>query len=280
MEDKSYSLAFIASIILHGIILALLIFMPMPKPTAMLAGKKLQHDIVEAVTVNQAQVEQEVQKIKQQQAQKKAVEVKQLRRLQERAAAARRARIQEQARINKMRAEKKRMQAIIVKQKAKAKKQQQEMLRRKQEMVRQTKLKAAEQKRKQEQALKKVQQELLQQQLVAEKKRIAAAQTKQLQSEIDKYKALIVAAISQNWFIPPEANKNLSCQLLINVGPGGVVMNVKVVRSSGDPALDNSAKTAVFKASPLPVPKDPKLFYNNFRQLQLTVRPESIIADG
>ena len=279
MKDKSYSLAFVASIILHGIILALLIFMPMPKSTPMLAGKKLQHDIIKAVTVNQAQVEQEIQKIKQQQKQKKALKAKQLRRLQELAATAKHVRTREQARINKMRAEKKRMQAIIVKQKAEAKKQQQEILRRKQEIVRQAKLKAAEQKRKQEQALKKAQQELLQQQLVAEKKRIAAAQTKQLQSEIDKYKALIVAAISQNWLVPPGANKNLSCQLLINVGPGGVVLNVKVVRSSGNFALDNSAKTAVFKTSPLPVPKDPKLF-NDFRQLQLTVKPESIIADG
>ncbi len=62
---------------------------------------------------------------------------------------------------------------------------------------------------------------------------------------------------------------------MIRLGPGGAVLNVQVSRSSGDPALDSSARAAVFKASPLPVPNDPDLF-NQFREIRLTVKPEDV----
>jgi colicin import membrane protein len=52
------------------------------------------------------------------------------------------------------------------------------------------------------------------------------------------------------------------------------VLNIKLLRSSGDAALDYSARTAVLKSAPLPVPSDPQLF-EQFRELRLTVRPES-----
>ena len=60
----------------------------------------------------------------------------------------------------------------------------------------------------------------------------------------------------------------------MQIGPGGVVINVSVARSSGNPALDNSARAAVFKASPLPVPDDPDLF-NAFRQITLKAGAET-----
>ncbi|QLH41403.1 MAG: cell envelope integrity protein TolA [Coxiellaceae bacterium] len=50
-----------------------------------------------------------------------------------------------------------------------------------------------------------------------------------------------------------------------------------MVRSSGNSALDNSAVSAVFKTSPLPVPTDAELF-DKFRELRLTVRPENIVG--
>jgi colicin import membrane protein len=40
--------------------------------------------------------------------------------------------------------------------------------------------------------------------------------------------------------------------------PSGEVQNIKVVESSGNAIFDNSAITAVKKASPLPLPADPK----------------------
>lgn len=124
------------------------------------------------------------------------------------------------------------------------------------------------------------QQKLLQQQLAQEQQQLSqaaasAARDKAWQTEIDKYKALIVQAIGQNWIVPEGTDKNLSCQLLIQVAPGGAVLNVQIAQSSGNDGLDTSAINAVYKASPLPVPADPQLF-DKFRQLRLTVRPENI----
>lgn len=102
-------------------------------------------------------------------------------------------------------------------------------------------------------------------------------QTTQNQGEIDKYKALIVQAIAQEWIIPDDIDKNTSCKLLINLGPGGVVLRVQVLQPSSNPLLDRSAQNAVWKASPLPIPKENSLL-DNFRSIQLTVRPEEIIS--
>lgn len=92
---------------------------------------------------------------------------------------------------------------------------------------------------------------------------------------IDKYKSLIIQAIAQEWIVPDDLDKNLVCKLLINVGPGGVVLRVQITQPSGNPLLDRSAQNAVLKASPLPVPKETSLL-DNFRTIQLTVKPNEI----
>lgn len=93
-------------------------------------------------------------------------------------------------------------------------------------------------------------------------------------SEIDKFKSLIISAIGQQWIVPEEANRHLSSQFNIRLAPTGAVLDVRLVRSSGDPVLDRSAQSAIYKASPLPVPVNPDAF-NVFREISLTVRPES-----
>lgn len=99
------------------------------------------------------------------------------------------------------------------------------------------------------------------------------------QGQIDKYKALIIAAISQQWIVPDIKNKNESCKILVHLAPGGVVLDVTITQSSGDDVLDRSAVTAINKASPLPVPKDSALF-DSFRDINLTVQPQGILADN
>ncbi len=93
----------------------------------------------------------------------------------------------------------------------------------------------------------------------------------------DKYRHLILQSIAQQWIIPPEMNKHLETKLAVRLAPGGMVLEVLIVKSSGNPVLDRSAQTAVYKASPLPVPKNSGLF-NSFRQINLTVRPEGVIT--
>ena len=95
-----------------------------------------------------------------------------------------------------------------------------------------------------------------------------------LAGEVNKYKALIISAISRQWILPENVDSHLSSQFRIRLAPNGVVLEVSLTRSSGDPILDRSAQSAIYKASPLPVPTDPDTF-NLFRDISLTVRPES-----
>jgi colicin import membrane protein len=92
---------------------------------------------------------------------------------------------------------------------------------------------------------------------------------------VDKYKALIVNAIGRNWILPEHVNRTLSSQFRIRLAPDGSVLDVTLIRGSGDPLLDRSAQTAIYKASPLPVPTDEDTF-NMFRDISLTVRPEQV----
>jgi len=116
----------------------------------------------------------------------------------------------------------------------------------------------------------------LQQQLLHEQRRAAGAKSLGI---VNKYKALILQAISDRWLVPSGVDKRLSSELLIRLAPGGVVLDVQITRSSGDVSLDRSARDAVFKASPLPVPENTEEF-NQFRQFVLKVKPQDIITNN
>lgn len=117
----------------------------------------------------------------------------------------------------------------------------------------------------------------LQQQLLNEQNRLASMQSAKMQGVVDKYKALILQSIGQHWIVPNGIDKKLTSQLLIRIAPGGTVLDVQLVKSSGDDALDRSARAAVFKASPLPVPVATDEF-EPFRQFILKVRPENVLV--
>jgi colicin import membrane protein len=140
---------------------------------------------------------------------------------------------------------------------------------------------AKEKKLKQAAILKSMEKELkenteksLKQQMLNEQQRVAGVKVR---GEVNKYKALVQQAISQQWLVPAGVDKTLSSELLIRVAPGGAVLDVQVTKSSGDVALDRSARDAVFKASPLPVPPDEEAF-DPFRQFVLKVKPKDLVA--
>lgn len=143
--------------------------------------------------------------------------------------------------------------------------------------------KAAEEKKMQQELQKDFQQQLSsdQKQITQNAKAIAAqaAAKAAQQTEIDKYKALIIQAISEQWNMPPNVAKNLSGEIEVRLAPGGVVLSVKLIKSTGDAALDQSAIAAVYKASPLPVPSSADLF-DKFRDLRLTVRPNGTMIEA
>lgn len=124
----------------------------------------------------------------------------------------------------------------------------------------------------------KVQSEKSMRQLLKEHKQLTGQRSQHRQGVINKYKAQILQAIAQQWVIPSHVDKNLYCELLIRLDPGGVVLEVTVTRSSGDVILDRSAQAAVFKASPLPVPND-ILSFEPFRHFVLKVKPENILEN-
>lgn len=111
-----------------------------------------------------------------------------------------------------------------------------------------------------------------QQAAAAQQAVLDAANAARVAGEVDKYKALIINAISQQWILPQNADSTMSSQFRIRLAPNGSVLEVSLTRSSGDPILDRSAQSAIYKASPLPVPNDPTTF-NLFRDISLTVRP-------
>lgn len=127
-----------------------------------------------------------------------------------------------------------------------------------------------------EKELKQMAAKSLQQDMLQEQKKMAGARSQQVRGEVNKFKALILQTISQNWLIPPSVNKDLFAELMIRVAPGGVVLDVQIIKSSGDQGLDHSAQSTVFKSSPLPVPKDADAF-EPFRQFVLKVKPKDIL---
>ena len=94
---------------------------------------------------------------------------------------------------------------------------------------------------------KQLQQRLLDAQLSQEQQQLHRLQAQHNATIVDQYKAEIVQAIGQNWVIPSNVNRQLSAQFVINLAPGGVVLQVKLLRSSGDSTLDQSARVAIFK---------------------------------
>lgn len=105
--------------------------------------------------------------------------------------------------------------------------------------------------------------------LAAQQQAGAAVNDTQMQNEISRYVGLITQAIQLQWTqLPGVDQQKLATTMIIRLAPDGTVLQVQNVGSSGNPALDRLALTAVYKASPLPVPADPKLFAN-FRELKV-----------
>ena len=254
--------------------------------------------IVQAVTVDGKQIEKELQrlqaieddKLKQRQVlerklndleQKKAQAEEQRRLEEKKLAQARQKKIQEQARREeeqKKLARLKKEQDELEQKKRKAEQARKiaEQKKREAEEERQRLEKeAAERKRKEEAEQKRRAQEQQRRaaELAEEQRQLEAEQARQDQSVIRQYAGRINNAIAQSFNttgLPP----GLSCVLQIRMVAGGEVVVARVVKSSGNEVFDRRAETAVNKASPLPVPDDPRQF-EKLRELRLTFAPKN-----
>ncbi len=305
-QQPSYRNAFIVALSIHFFLAAMLFFESMHSDSSVqksaqntpglvlpLQKNTRKPEIVNAVSIDNSEVLAAVHRIKQARLEQHNAEQLRQKHLAQEVEKAKEATRKEQRNLEKIREqaqtiavarkkqiaeEKKRLQALNNKKIAENKqiealKKQRQQLEKEQQLAETKAL-----------ALKKTQldKQLAEEKIEAQKKkdleqeqaREHAAQQAQMAVEINKYKALIINAISQRWIVPENADKNLSSQFRIRLAPTGEVQNVVLIRSSGDSLLDRSAQTAIYKASPLPVPSEPKAFAL-FREISLTVRPEN-----
>ncbi|AUH73140.1 TolA colicin import membrane protein [Legionella sainthelensi] len=321
ISNSSYRNAFFAAVGLHLFLIVMLLTDNSSQRPVLTAETKNtpgieqpiavtpQNEVVKAVSVDNKQVMETVNRLKQEREQQKRAEINRQNELKRQAEAARQQRIKEQQQLARLKEEankiaiarkkqaeeeKKRLKQMA-EQKALEAKRIEELKKQKEELVKQQKLEAqklAELNKKklaEKEKAEKAQAEMEKKKAETEAKKQAeadaaakqaqAAQNAEKQAriagEVDKYKALIVNAIGRNWILPENVDSTLSSQFRIRLAPDGMVLEVSLTRSSGDPLLDRSAQTAIYKASPLPVPTDPDTF-NLFRDISLTVRPEQV----
>ncbi len=309
----SYRNAFIAAVSLHVLIAVFLLIESITARPVLVQATKTessasqpiatlhQEEVIKAVSVNSAEVMNTVNRLKNEQAHQRQVEDNRQRMLTQQAQAARQNRIQEQQHLEKLKneaaqlailrekkmaEEQRRLKQLTIQKEAEEKnlaemKSQQKKLQEQQEqeakkLAELNKKKALELARAMEASALKAKEALEQKQQAANLQQAAltAENNARMAGEVDKYKALIIDAISRQWILPENVNGQLSSQFRIRLAPNGAVLDVNLTRSSGDAILDRSAQSAIYKASPLPVPSDPSIF-NVFRDISLTVRPEN-----
>jgi colicin import membrane protein len=92
-------------------------------------------------------------------------------------------------------------------------------------------------------------------------------ETQRVEAMAASAKAAYIFAIQQkitrNWVQPPTAEEGLKCVVKVQQLPGGEVINVSFGSCNGDATIRRSIDAAVFKASPLPAPRDPSVFDRN-----------------
>ena len=310
---RSYRNAFVAALAFHFAIALLLLSEVLHERPALTmtvqndstesqpSAVAHEEQTIKAVSVDNQEVMEAVNRLKNERLRAAQAETKKQNALAEQAALARRQRVEEQQRVNQLKKEAEKLaiahekqlaeEKLHLKQLAKQKEAEEkhlaEMKMQQKEMEKQhqkeaEKLAVLKEQKAAEAASVQKEQEAKAKALLAQKQQAAAqqaaldaARNAHIAGEVDKYKALIIGAISRQWILPENANHSLSSQFRIRLAPNGVVLEVNLTRSSGDPILDRSAQSAIFKASPLPVPSDPGTF-NLFRDISLTVRPENV----
>ena len=114
--------------------------------------------------------------------------------------------------------------------------------------------------------------------LLAKAQAEASAKQRQKElSEIDRHKWAIYQAIRQSWLEPPGDITGLEAHLALELLPTGEIHSVKIKKSSGNTAFDRSALNAAYKAgkSNFSVPRNSRLFNENFRNMTLKFKPPS-----
>lgn len=303
----AYRRPFLVAVILHLCLLSFFLI-NMPSKQYRMPGPAAQRDAIKAVAVSQADVQQQIKQIRNEEQHRHEERQAEMRRMAQKAATIRKEKLEaerqllklheeqkiaqqklEQAKAIALEVQKKReeqQKALAEQQKADTVKQKQKVLADTQKKVaavkqktgadQQKKIVALKQKQQLDEQRRILQQKLLDQQFASEQAQIAAAQsaeqTSSMQGVIDRYVAQIKVAIESNLLKPSNYEVGQYCVYTVQLAPGGVVISAELSRSSGNSALDQAAREAIFRTSPLPVPQDPAEF-ERFRVLRLKLNP-------
>ncbi len=107
----------------------------------------------------------------------------------------------------------------------------------------------------------------------AQARAAAEAATQARLNEIDMYRGRIRDKIRGKANVPETVRGQPEVQVRITILPGGDVLDIAIVKSSGNPVYDTAIERAIRSAQPLPVPSNPELF-GQFRSLNLNIKHE------
>lgn len=97
----------------------------------------------------------------------------------------------------------------------------------------------------------------------------ASARDNEIRGYVDRIRAKIRGKAN----VPDTVTGTPEVQVRITILPGGDVLDIVIVRSSGNRVYDTAIERAIRSAQPLPVPTSPELF-GQFRSLTLNIRHE------
>ncbi len=239
--------------------------------------KRPEPEMIKARAVDEKQIDAQMKHLRDAKTRKQQ-------KIKERVHRKKQARLREQARLAEKKAEKKRKQEAIRKQKEVAEKKRQAQLKieqqRQKRLAEEKKRRQTEQKRIKEEERKRqkelARQEAEMKQKLAADRRRTAAQQQANQREISKYLGLIKNAVTQHWTLPSQEVKGLRCKVKVRIIPNGEVIDVQIIKSSGNLAFDRSVETAVYRAAPLPVPSIDSGLFDKFREVKFLFKPRDI----
>ena len=164
------------------------------------------------------------------------------------------------------------------KKKAEAEKKKKAEAEKKKKAEAEKKKKLEAEKKKKAEAEKKEKLEAEEKKKEAERKKQEAEQAQRERDEQEAVSAFGAVAwaiqeeVRTNWNPPAGDFEGFSVLFTIRVDREGNVTSVTMVRSSGNARFDESAENAIYKASPLPIPGEPR-FYEYLKEFDFKFSP-------
>lgn len=275
---NGYPISVLLAVLLHGLILGSLFIMQRADSEVL--------DVVRPPAVKALLVEENPQTRNQQVQQQQLAEQRRLEQQRQEQARQEEARRQEQARQEEARQEEARQEAVRQEQERQAQlRREREQQEREQQERERLERERQERERLEQERLeqqRREEQQRLEQQRQQEQAAQAAAAQEVAETEAEQvmaYTAIIHDLVQRNWSRPPSARNNMTAVLRIRLVPTGEIVDVEIVRSSGDAAFDRSAENAVRAVRRFEQLQGmpPRMFERSFRTLLLTFRPEDLL---